>query len=139
MAAGVAAMYLQQYSTESPLLVKNAVTEGATENVLSSIGTGSPNLLLYSSIPSAVEANIDGPSTVHPEDWCQWTADVEAGHSPFTYQWSGIASGTGSSISFTPTSAGTLTLKVWDALGTNSSTSMWITVDYGLSEPVCGA
>ncbi len=46
--AGVAALYLQSNSTASPATVGSAITSTATSGRLTSIGTGSPNLLLYS-------------------------------------------------------------------------------------------
>ncbi|HLO32542.1 MAG TPA: S8 family serine peptidase [Anaerolineales bacterium] len=48
--AGVAALYLQGHSA-SPSQVRNAIVGAATQNVVTSAGTGSPNLLLYSLIP----------------------------------------------------------------------------------------
>ncbi len=46
--AGVAALYLQGNPGASPATVRNALVNGASANRLSSIGSGSPNLLLYS-------------------------------------------------------------------------------------------
>lgn len=46
--AGVAALHLQASPTASPSAVRSAVLGAATSGVLSSIGSGSPNLLLYS-------------------------------------------------------------------------------------------
>lgn len=48
--AGVAALYLQNNPSASPSTVGGAITGGASVNKLTSIGTGSPNLLLYSLI-----------------------------------------------------------------------------------------
>jgi len=48
--AGVAALYLQNNLSASPSTVGGAITGGASVNKLTSIGTGSPNLLLYSLI-----------------------------------------------------------------------------------------
>ena len=45
---GVAALYLQNNPTASPATVANAITTTATTGVLSNVGTGSPNRLLYS-------------------------------------------------------------------------------------------
>jgi subtilisin family serine protease len=45
---GVAALYLQNNTTASPATVRNALVNTASSNKLTSIGTGSPNLLLYS-------------------------------------------------------------------------------------------
>ena len=46
--AGVAALYLQGHTTASPATVRNAIVNGATTNVVTGAGTGSPNRLLYS-------------------------------------------------------------------------------------------
>ncbi|HEV2150476.1 MAG TPA: S8 family peptidase [Longimicrobiaceae bacterium] len=46
--AGVAALYLQNNTTASPATVANAITSTATTGKVTSAGTGSPNLLLYS-------------------------------------------------------------------------------------------
>ncbi len=48
--AGVAALYLQSNPNASPATVFNAIVNGATTGVLTGIGTGSPNRLLYSLI-----------------------------------------------------------------------------------------
>jgi subtilisin family serine protease len=46
--AGVAALYLQGAPSASPATVSSAIVNGATSNVLTNVGTGSPNKLLYS-------------------------------------------------------------------------------------------
>jgi subtilisin family serine protease len=46
--AGVAALYLQNNTSASPATVRDAIVNTATTNVLTGIGTGSPNRLLYS-------------------------------------------------------------------------------------------
>lgn len=46
--AGVAALYLQNNPAASNSTVRNAIVNTASANKLTSIGTGSPNLLLYS-------------------------------------------------------------------------------------------
>ena len=46
--AGVAALYLQNNTSASPSTVRNAIVNSATSGVLTNIGSGSPNLLLYS-------------------------------------------------------------------------------------------
>ncbi len=46
--AGVAALYLESNATASPAAVGSAITGSATSGVLSGVGSGSPNLLLYS-------------------------------------------------------------------------------------------
>jgi subtilisin family serine protease len=45
--AGVAALYLQNNPSASPATVRNALVGNATANVISNVGTGTPNLLLF--------------------------------------------------------------------------------------------
>jgi subtilisin family serine protease len=49
--AGVAALYLATHTTASPATVRNALVNNATANVISNVGSGSPNRLLFSLIP----------------------------------------------------------------------------------------
>jgi subtilisin family serine protease len=56
--AGVAALYLQGNPSASPATVSSAIVNGATANVLTNVGSGSPNRLLYSLL--------DGGSTPPP-------------------------------------------------------------------------
>ncbi|MGH2774528.1 MAG: S8 family peptidase [Actinomycetota bacterium] len=51
--AGVAVLYLQGSPTASPGTVRSAIVNSATPGVLSGVGSGSPNLLLYSLLGSA--------------------------------------------------------------------------------------
>ncbi|HZI98560.1 MAG TPA: S8 family peptidase [Actinomycetales bacterium] len=51
--AGTAALYLEDNPSASPSQVNAAITGSATPNVLSGIGSGSPNLLLYSLLDDA--------------------------------------------------------------------------------------
>lgn len=46
--AGAAALYLQKAPAATPATVRNVLVNKATRNVLTGIGTGSPNRLLYS-------------------------------------------------------------------------------------------
>ncbi|HEY9825040.1 MAG TPA: S8 family peptidase [Stenomitos sp.] len=45
--AGAAALYLQRYPTATPAAVSQALIKQSTKSVLTSIGTGSPNRLLF--------------------------------------------------------------------------------------------
>jgi subtilisin family serine protease len=45
--AGAAALYLQANTSASNATVRNALVNGATTNVVTNPGTGSPNRLLY--------------------------------------------------------------------------------------------
>ena len=49
--AGAAALYLATHTTAAPATVRNALVNGATANVLTGVGTGSPNRLLFTLIP----------------------------------------------------------------------------------------
>eukprot|EP00241_Pyramimonas_parkeae_P000075 CAMPEP_0114250174 /NCGR_PEP_ID=MMETSP0058-20121206/14555_1 /TAXON_ID=36894 /ORGANISM="Pyramimonas parkeae, CCMP726" /LENGTH=1253 /DNA_ID=CAMNT_0001363809 /DNA_START=190 /DNA_END=3948 /DNA_ORIENTATION=- len=65
--AGVAALYLQVHPAATPADVKSEVLNDATTNVLSNIGIGSPNKLLYSfafPITSSPTAPTTAPSSV---------------------------------------------------------------------------
>jgi subtilisin family serine protease len=64
--AGVAALYLQSNPGASPAAVGNAIVGGATSGRLSSVGSGSPNLLLYSLLTSGGEPDPD------PEPACSY-------------------------------------------------------------------
>jgi aqualysin 1 len=46
--AGVAALYLQGSPSASPATVRNTIVNSATQGVISNVGSGSPNRLLYS-------------------------------------------------------------------------------------------
>jgi serine protease len=60
--AGVAALYLSANPTATPAQVTAAILGGATQNVLSSVPSGTPNLLLYSQLASGVST----PDTTTP-------------------------------------------------------------------------
>jgi subtilisin family serine protease len=45
--AGVAALYLQSHTTASPQTVRDALYANSTKNVISNVGTGTPNALLF--------------------------------------------------------------------------------------------
>ena len=54
--AGAAALYLQGAPSASPSVVRDAIVNGATADVVSGAGPGSPNRLLYSLLGSATLA-----------------------------------------------------------------------------------
>ena len=67
--AGVAALYLSSNPTASTSSVHNAIVAGATPNIMGGdIGSGSPNLLLYSLLSSAPQPPPPppGPDTITP-------------------------------------------------------------------------
>ena len=58
--AGVAALYLEKNPSASPQQVQSALTAGATSGALSGVGTGSPNLLLYTMWDATPVTQCDG-------------------------------------------------------------------------------
>ncbi len=95
--------------------------------------SGTPGFQVTVNIPAppAVSTYINGPGVVpEQEDDCKvWTAGVIGGTSPFTYSWSGLASGSSSSISFQPSNSGWLYLTVTDDEDQTDNDSFWIEVD----------
>jgi subtilisin family serine protease len=49
--AGAAALYLAAHPQASAAAVRNALVNGATANVITNPGTGSPNRLLFTLVP----------------------------------------------------------------------------------------
>jgi subtilisin family serine protease len=61
--AGVAALYLQDHPSASPATVSNQIITAATAGVLTGIGTGSANLLLYSHFAPTIDIVSGGQCT----------------------------------------------------------------------------
>ena len=61
--AGTAALYLQQNPAATPAQVASALTGNATSGVLTGLGTGSPNKLLYEAFIGAGPADTTPPTT----------------------------------------------------------------------------
>jgi subtilisin family serine protease len=80
--AGVAALYLQNNPTASPATVATAITSTATSGRLTGIGTGSPNLLLYSLLTT-------GGGTGAPCTSCEAYSGSLSGTGAVQYQPSG--------------------------------------------------
>jgi hypothetical protein len=77
--AGVAALTLQQWPTASPMTVTQTILEQATQGALTGIGTGSPNLLLFSLITSISDVTGDAQLLADPSfDYGTtfWTTDI---------------------------------------------------------------
>lgn len=129
---GVAATYLQEASWASPAAVWSAMYNRATKNALSNLGTGSPNVFLRSGSPGPV-ATITGPSTAGDATACTWYASGTFGTAPYSYQWSGVASGTGSELTSLINADGNLNLQITDALGRTSTTTRYIYLNQSVS------
>ncbi|HEV7588734.1 MAG TPA: S8 family peptidase [Longimicrobium sp.] len=91
--AGAAAQYLQENPSATPATVQSTLITRATTGVLSNLGTGSPNRLVFTGtyVPP-LYASIDGEGYIYvPDDnnWTYhtWTASVSGGTAPYTYQW----------------------------------------------------
>lgn len=96
--AGVAASFLQTEPSASPFRVRDVLRESATRDVLTNLGAGSPNRLLYSLFRSAI---ISGPAFIvsDVQQSHTWNA-VTSGSGPFGYQWEiSISGGTFSVVS----------------------------------------
>jgi serine protease len=107
--AGVAALYLQGNPGASPATVQNGIVSTATSGRLTGIGTGSPNLLLYSLLsgggggctfsisPTSANYSSSGGSgsvSVSTQAGCAWTASSNASWLTITAGASGNGSGT---------------------------------------------
>lgn len=86
MVTGAAALYLQAHQTASPSSVASALVSNATQYLLSGIGQGSPNRLLYTD-PPVLSVTISGPSSVPASGNKTWTANAVNGEGPYTYAW----------------------------------------------------
>lgn len=119
--AGVAALYLQSNSSASPSTVGSAILSSATSGRLSSIGSGSPNLLLYSLFDGG------GSTPTDPCTSCEEYSGTLSGTGDYDYQPNGNYYYSGSSGSHEgwlsgPSSADfDLYLWKWDG-------SRWVTV-----------
>jgi hypothetical protein len=82
-----------------------------------------------------LEVDIDGPSAVRPETECVWEAAILSGGTPpYTYAWSGVLSGSGSSDSGEVTSSGNLSLVVEDDEEETDGVLLYVTVSGGAPE-----
>jgi hypothetical protein len=94
--------------------------------------TSGAEVTLIDSLAPALSASIIGPYTINEGSFATWSAAIEApGWAPYTYRWSGVLSGSGSSITGSPRSSGNLNLQVIDAAAD--------TADYVVSILVCGS
>jgi subtilisin family serine protease len=81
---GTVAGFLQFRTSALPSEVAATIVLRATSGVLTSIGTGSPNLLLHSRFN---DLSISGPSSMNCTDTYTWTAMASGVGSSFTYVW----------------------------------------------------
>ncbi len=138
--AGAVALYLQVNPTATPAQVQSALVSNATPNVITSIGPGTPNLLLYtlfiSAGPVPPVANFAYSCSMLA---CNFDGSSSTALSTATYSWTfgDAATGTGKTTSHTYAAGGTysVTLTVTDVNGTSSKTQL-VTVSATVSPPV---
>jgi serine protease len=132
--AGVAALYLGNYPEADPATVNAALVNNASVNKLSSIGTGSPNLLLYAVFDGApVDARPNAAFTYTCTDLvCTFVNGSTDDHGIVSHAWNFGDGQTSSDVSPTHSygSGGTFTvsLNVTDTAGQTDFESKPVTV-----------
>lgn len=63
------------------------------------IQTDLGELEFHENPPAELTVSIDGPDEVPPDESCIWQAFASGGNSPYSYEWSGGLTGSGSSVS----------------------------------------
>jgi len=78
--------------------------------------------------PNALYASISGPTFIEDGTPTTYSASVTGGSGPYTYQWSGLATGSGATIDVTTSQQGTLYLDVYDASTGHAALSTYIRI-----------
>jgi PKD repeat protein len=132
--AGVAALILQGNPTASPSSVTNTITSNATTGKVTSAGSGSPNLLLYSLIGGGGNQHPTASFTFSCSSLtCSFNGsgskDPDGSISSYAWNFGDGTTGSGVSVSKTYSSAGTrtVTLTVTDNGGATVSQSQSVT------------
>ncbi|MDQ2070256.1 S8 family peptidase [Natronospira bacteriovora] len=113
--AGVAALYLAENPGASRSQVENAILNGATQGRLSSIGSGSPNLLLYSLITSGDGGGDDGGGDDGGDDGGDTGGELQNGVAV-----NNLSASTGQELHFTmsvPSNASNLSFQISGGTG----------------------
>lgn len=126
--AGAAALLLDETPSMTPAQVANRLTATATPNVLTGIGAGSPNLLLYTlnEVP-ATPLTLDLQCEYLGRGRTECNAIVVGGVPPYSYEWDASAfyrltNGDTTAVVFT-TSCGWAWVRVTDSEGTRRTAS----------------
>lgn len=139
--AGVAALYLANNPTATPAQVTQAILNNASTNKLSSIGTGSPNRLLYSLFSAPVDAPPTASFTFSCTNLsCSFNGSGSSDDNGITnYSWTFGDGSTGSGVTTSRTyaAAGTynVTLTVRDTANQTNSQTRQVTVTSGPTAP----
>lgn len=135
--AGVAALYLANNTTASPATVANALINNATTGVLTGIGSGSPNRLLY----SRFGGSSDSPPVARFTYSCNGltcsfdgsSSSDDVGISSYSWNFGDGTNGSGVTVSKTYSASGTysVTLTVRDTAGQTHSQTQSVSVSSG--------
>ena len=135
--AGVAALYLANNTSASPSAVFNAIINNATTGVLTGIGTGSPNRLLY----SIFGGSTDNPPVASFTFSCSGltcsfdgrASTDDYGITAYNWTFGDGTTGSGATVSKTYSAAGTysVTLTVRDTANQTNSQTKSVTVTSG--------
>ncbi len=135
--AGVGALYLANNTSASPSTVFNAIRDAATTNVLTGIGTGSPNRLLY----SLFGGSSDNPPVASFTYSCSGLtcsfngsgSTDDNGITAYTWNFGDGTTGSGVTVSKSYSAAGTysVTLTVRDTANQTHSQTKSVTVSSG--------
>ena len=140
LTSGVAALFLQLYPNAVPNAVANEIIGKATQGVLSGIGSGSPNRLLYSKVP-ALTVGIEGPNVIGPNASCTWYSQRLGGQPPFSVQWrrnsAVVSTGDSYSVFGGETSAFGFDLYVVDGVGRTAFATQSVAIDPNNSQFTC--
>lgn len=129
---GVAALYLQNSPSASPATVSSAIVNGATSNVVSNPGTGSPNKLLYSLLGGGTEPPPSGNLLGNPgfesgnTVWSSTSGVITSSTSrpARTGSWKAWLNGYGSTHTDTLSQSVTI-----PATATSAGLSFWLRID----------
>jgi len=140
--SGAAAQQLQLVPWLPPAFVQSRIIANSTVNVLSGLGAGSPNRLLYTRQPP-LGVDWFGPfDQLGPGSSCDWSALESGGQPPYSYEWRRDGVLVASTSIYSVTSVGTtdfsLTVRVVDGVGRWIETGRFISIDPWNADPYCG-
>lgn len=138
--AGVAALLLAKEPSLSRAAVRQRLTYWADWWGYPTNQFGSGKLNAYRTLvpPTPPTVAISGPNKVRSGSTCTWTAVVSGGTPPYSYYWSSGGGYSPGSSSFTFTNMGSpfsISLTVWDAVGTSSGASLPVAIS--ATAPLC--
>lgn len=134
--AGVAALVWQKNPNWSNVTLRSKLVSSASAVDVYTPGwdyrTGWGRIDAWKAVfgsPATLSASMSGPSTVSEPS--TWYAHWEGGLAPWTWTWSGILTGGGTTVSGLPTASGYLYLTVRSFDGQQKTVSMYVTVEGG--------